>query len=141
MMRLFEVIGEWLGVLSPAHIVWFNAFHAKTLVGTDQDGNRYFEGKPRKGYYRPRRWVVYEGEAEASRVPPEWHAWLHFQSDVVPDEAQGQYRKAWQKPHTQNLTGTNQAYRPPGHILKGGARDTASGDYEAWSPAAQSQSK
>ena len=33
-----------------------------------------------------------------------------------------------------NLTGTKAAYRPPGHILKGGQRDKATGDYEAWTP-------
>ena len=125
---------SWLGVLSPAHITWFNAFHAKEHVGTDHEGNKYYTGKARKGYYHKRRWVIYNGEPEASRVPPEWHAWLHHQSNDVPDEHSAPHRKSWQKPHTPNLTGTNQAYRPPGHILQGGQRDDASGDYEPWNP-------
>jgi NADH:ubiquinone oxidoreductase subunit len=32
------------------------------------------------------------------------------------------------------MTGTNRAYRPPGHVLAGGHRDAATGDYEAWTP-------
>jgi len=33
-----------------------------------------------------------------------------------------------------NLTGTAQAYRPPGALEAGGNRPAATGDYEAWSP-------
>lgn len=48
-------------------------------VGTDAFGNRYYQGKSQKldRYGRERRWVVFKGEVEASKVPPEWHAWLH----------------------------------------------------------------
>ena len=40
-------------------------------VGSDGLGNAYFEGK--KG---GRRWVMYSGSNDVSRVPPEWQAWL-----------------------------------------------------------------
>ena len=33
------------------------------------------------------------------------------------------------------LTGTDLAYRPPGHTLMGGHRAKATGDYEPWTPA------
>ncbi|HCQ71125.1 MAG: NADH:ubiquinone oxidoreductase subunit NDUFA12 [Alphaproteobacteria bacterium] len=125
---------DWIGVLSPAHIHCFNLFTAKELVGTDGYGNKYYRGKPRKGYYRERRWVMYKDSPEASLVPPEWHGWLHHQTDIIPAEDEEAYRREWQKPHTPNMTGTNQAYRPPGHILSGGQRDSATGDYEPWSP-------
>ena len=53
-------------------------------VGTDEFGNRYYREKPGRQLRpgggrdsRERRWVLYKGEAEASKVPPEWHAWLH----------------------------------------------------------------
>jgi NADH:ubiquinone oxidoreductase subunit len=109
---------SYLGVLSPAHITLFNITTRKKKIGSDALGNTYFEAPPRKGkfkgdYTRPRRWVMYNGKPEASSVPPEWHGWLHYQT---------------------NVTGTNQAYRPPGHMLEGGKRDKATGDYEAWSP-------
>ena len=46
------------------------------LVGSDEQGNRYYRTKGRKidptlGFER--RWVIYNGVAEASRVPPSWH--------------------------------------------------------------------
>lgn len=126
---------QWLGVISPAHISWFNAFNAKKCVGEDGFGNRYYIGKARKGYQRERRWVIYKGAPEASSVPPEWHAWLHHQSDVVPaQQGKKTYRRSWQKPYQPNMTGTNKAYRPSGHVLAGGKRDSATGDYEAWTP-------
>ena len=97
-------------------------------VGTDDQGNRYFRHKN-----GDRRWVLYNGEAEASRVPPEWHAWLHHSSDEPPPR-EGIARRPWMKEHRANLTGTAQAYRPPGHTLEGGRRDRATGDYESWTP-------
>ena len=101
-------------------------------VGSDAAGNLYFEEKrPRAGAARNRRWVSYNGPVEASAVPPEWHAWLHYTTDEpLPDTG----RKPWQKPHLANATGTPLSYRPPGHDYEGGNRATATGDYEAWTP-------
>lgn len=123
---------KFLGVLSPAHINLFTVLKRGEKVGEDDQGNIYYRAKPRKGYKRDRRWVMYEGAPEASKVPPEWHGWLHHQTNDVPSN-EG-FRRPWQKPHQPNMTGTNQAYRPPGHILQGGQRDKATGDYEAWKP-------
>jgi NADH:ubiquinone oxidoreductase subunit len=125
---------SFLGVLSPVQINLFTALSRGEKVGVDQLGNRYYRAKPRQGYKRERRWVMYKGAPEASNVPPEWHGWLHYQTDIVPDEQGESFRRPWQKPHKPNLTGTDQAYRPPGHILKGGKRPAATGDYEAWQP-------
>ena len=125
---------RFLGALSPAHIGWVTLVSGARKIGTDQDGNRYFAARPRAGYNRERRWVLYRGAPEASKVPPEWHGWLHHQSDEVPDSQTPSFRRPWQKEHVQNLTGTTAAYRPPGHLLSGGERDKATGDYEAWTP-------
>ena len=125
---------KFLGVLSPAHINFFTWAHRGEQVGQDSSGNAYYRGRPRKGYKRERRWVIYEGAPEASKVPPEWHGWLHYQNDTVPASDTMSFRREWQKPHKPNLTGTNKAYRPPGHVLEGGKRDKATGDYEAWRP-------
>jgi NADH:ubiquinone oxidoreductase subunit len=125
---------SFLGVLSPAHITLVTLFSGSTRVGVDDFGHKYYRAKPRKGYKYERRWVIYKGAPDASKVPPEWHGWLHHQSDVVPSEATHSFRRPWQKPHQPNMTGTDQAYRPPGHILQGGQRDKATGDYEAWQP-------
>ena len=102
-----------------------------TLVGSDPDGNRYYtERSPAPGR-RPRRWVIYKGRDEASRVPPEWHVWLHHTADAP---LNGVARRPWQQPHQPNRTGSGQAHLPPGHDLAGGRRPRATGDYEAWTP-------
>lgn len=106
------------------------------FVGEDEYGNRYYRDPARrdpKNNGRERRWVIYKGEAEGSKVPPVWHAWLHHSTDRVPDAA-ALARRPWQKPHEANPTGTDQAYRPPGSLLKGGKRARATGDYEPWIP-------
>ena len=84
------------------------------------------------GKRRPRRWVIYNGDVEASKVPSEWHAWLHKTVDEVPHNAGPD--ASWQIEHAANLTGTDQAYRPPGHPSMGGLRATGTGDYEPWTP-------
>jgi NADH:ubiquinone oxidoreductase subunit len=110
------------------------------LVGTDQFGNRYYRDKRHRPLQRgagrdsrERRWVLYNGEVEASRVPPEWHGWLHHTFNEVPQPVAGK-RYPWQTEHVPNLTGTPAAYRPPGSVLEGGHRSPATGDYEPWTP-------
>lgn len=101
-------------------------------VGKDRFGNLYFESrKDFLGYGRKRRWVVYAGKAEATNVPPEWHAWLHHTTAApLPEEK----RYPWMVEHRPNPTGTAQAYRPRGHDYVGGRRQETAGDYEAWTP-------
>lgn len=108
-------------------------------VGRDAQGNIYYRDKKGGGFVQPdslrkeRRWVVYAGEVEASRVPPEWHAWLHHTTDEVPPK-EGIARRPWMREHRPNVSGTQEAYRPPGHTLAGAQRPRTTGDYEAWSP-------
>lgn len=106
-----------------------------THVGTDEFGNRYFKGKARKGTSRERRWVIYKAGHEASTVPALWHGWLHHQSNLLPEAAQG-YKKPWQKPHVANMTGSDKAYLPQGHAQRGGERAASSSDYTPWQPPA-----
>lgn len=127
-------IFKLLGVLSPAHISLFTMTKRGKKIGRDEFGNTYYEAAPRKGYKRTRRWVMYKGSPEASAIPPEWHGWIHHQTDAVPSSDEDSYRRNWQKPHQPNMTGTNQAYRPPGHLLAAGKRKKVSADYEAWTP-------
>lgn len=61
-------------------------------VGEDEQGNSYFRDSQNK-----RRWVIYNGEVEASRVSPEWHGWLHKTYDTPPSE-EAIKRKKWEKP-------------------------------------------
>jgi NADH:ubiquinone oxidoreductase subunit len=100
-------------------------------VGEDSDGNVYYQAKKTAAGQRQRRWVLYKGEVEASRIPPDWHAWIHHLTDTPLTDMP---HWAWQKPHQPNLTGTALSYRPSGHDYSGGARAAATGDYEAWTP-------
>lgn len=101
---------------------------AGSRVGTDDAGNVYYQAK-RGG----RRWVIYNGPADGSRVPAEWHGWLHGSVDEPPSE-QPPLVRAWEQPHRPNLTGTPAAYRPSGALDATGIRAPATGDYEAWRP-------
>jgi len=104
-------------------------------VGQDANGNRYFEAKDNSDSYdtRKRRWVIYQGYADASKVTAEWHGWLHYTFEEPPT-VEPMRIKAWEKDHLPNLTGTIHAYRPAGALSRGGERQKATGDYEAWTP-------
>lgn len=95
-------------------------------VGEDTEGNVFY--RTRDG---ARRWVIFNGEAEASRISPEWHGWLHRTWDLPPTEAPLP-RKAWERPHVENLTGTPAAYAPPGSLRR--ETPVERRDYEPWVP-------
>lgn len=104
-------------------------------VGEDQFGNRYYveKGKATGPVGRRRRWVVYKGQPEASKVPANWHIWLHYTTDTIPS-AEAKNIQSWEKEHLPNLTGSTHAYKPAGAQLSGAERNRVSGDYQAWSP-------
>lgn len=106
----------------------FHTWRKGERVGEDLFGNTYY--RERKGH---RRWVIYNGLAEPSMVPPEWHGWLHYTVDALPTDEAYEPRD-WQKTHRPNMTGTAAAYRPEGSVLKTAERPAATGDYEAWRP-------
>jgi NADH:ubiquinone oxidoreductase subunit len=91
-------------------------------VGADEFGNEYFKNKSGK------RFVVYRGIAEASKIPAQWHGWMHYNEDSAPVEI-NTHKFAWQKIHLPNLTGTKNAYSP-----KNSAAKKTSSKYEAWEP-------
>lgn len=95
-------------------------------VGEDAQGNIFYETRDKK-----RRWVIFNGEAEASRVDADWHGWLHWTWNDAPTKTPMTH-KAWEKPHQENLTGTALAYAPAGSIRRAHPADRR--DYEAWTP-------
>ena len=95
-------------------------------VGEDDAGNMFYETKD-----RVKRWVIFNGEAEASRVSPDWHGWLHHTWDEPPTQTPLAH-KTWEKPHQANLTGTAMAHAPAGSLR--GATPQLTSDYEAWVP-------
>ncbi len=98
------------------------------FVGSDELGNKYYQHKKTN-----RRWVIYNGVAEASAIAAGWHGWMHHRVDTLPNEGDYQAHE-WQKPHQPNLTGSRDAYRPQGSLLNSAKRAKVSADYDAWSP-------
>lgn len=133
-MGFFSSIFRLLGVQSPVHIRLFTFLSGARKIGTDSLGNTYYEHKARKNYSHPRRWVLYAGSPEPSRIPPEWHGWLHYQTDAVPDDRSSGFRQLWQRPPRENMTGTARAYHPSRHPPAEGRRAEAAQDYEPWTP-------
>jgi NADH:ubiquinone oxidoreductase subunit len=135
------VLNGILKALTP----WFTWWNSATIgarfdigrrgvfVGEDEAGNKYYEERRPSLEGRKRRWVLYNGLAEPSRVTPDWHGWLHHTFEEPPTFAPFKTR-AWERPHKPNMTGTIEAYRPPGSLARGGVRSPATGDYEAWKP-------
>ena len=114
----------------------FHTWRKGERVGEDELGNIYYRtagGVKDKALGFERRWVIYNGEAEASMVPPGWHGWLHHRVDTPPSKEEYQARD-WQLPHKGNRTGTAGAYRPEGSTLASGKRPAATGDYKPWTP-------
>jgi NADH:ubiquinone oxidoreductase subunit len=125
MVSLKNFFTWWEGAtVGTALFSWRNG----VKVGSDALGNTYFQSKNGE-----KRWVIYKGSNDASRIPPDWYSWMHRQIDGTPDEALPPVRN-FEKPATGNRTGTAEAYRPSGALERGGQRAAASGDYEAWTP-------
>ena len=105
----------------------FYSWRKGIKVGEDNQGNVFYHNADDS-----KRWVMFNGEAEASRISPEWHGWLHRTWDEPPSEAPLEH-KSWEIPHQENLTGTALAYAPAGSI-RAGRQPIKRRDYEAWSP-------
>jgi NADH:ubiquinone oxidoreductase subunit len=130
-MGIFSKIFTWWdgATIGTALFSAMNGEH----VGTDAQGNKYFQAKKAMPDGRQRRWVIYDGANDASRVPAEWHGWLHGNVDGLP-ESHLPPPRIWEADYSPNGTGTADAYRPQGALERGGNRAAATGDYEAWTP-------
>ncbi|MFP4238607.1 NADH:ubiquinone oxidoreductase subunit NDUFA12 [Rhodosalinus sp.] len=126
-----------MGILSFLNRVatWWNGQTIGTQIFTWRNGVKVGEDEAGNAFYRNRddtkRWVIFNGEAEASRVSPDWHGWLHRTWDEPPTERPVAH-KPWEKPHQENLTGTPLAYAPPGSIRR--VNPAPQRDYEPWTP-------
>ena len=131
-MSIFSEIFSWWGGNTWGTRV--TLWRQGRYVGNDELGNTYYEQKSGIGEMgMPRRWVIYKDLADASKITPDWHGWIHHMTDTPPT-AEAYTPKPWQKAHTMNMTGTGEAYRPSGSILGQGHRPTATGDYNPWRP-------
>ncbi len=126
-----------MGILSTINSVltWWNGGTLNTRLYTRRKGIKVGEDDQGNVYYRnaddSKRWVMFNGEVEASRIGADWHGWLHNTFDEAPSD-KPLPRKEWEKPHQENLSGTAMAYAPAGSIRSGTPQERR--DYEAWSP-------
>jgi NADH dehydrogenase len=104
MINFFKQIFTWWNRQTVGTFI-YTLFKGK-LVGTDEFGNKYYTNS--KGS----RWVIYSNLVEASKIPPEWHSWIHFLIEKIPQKDSKKF--FWQKDHSENLTGTTKAYKPEG---------------------------
>ena len=89
-------------------VTWWNGQTLNTQIYTWRNGVKVGEDAQGNAFYRTRddkrRWVIFNGEAEASRVDPDWHGWLHHTYKEPPTDKPLAH-KPWEKPHSENLTG------------------------------------
>lgn len=143
-----DEFGKIIGPLSyggDAHVIeflksmltWWNGATVGTRIFTRKHGTEVGRDETGNIYYRnadaSRRWVIYAGEVEATKISADWHGWMHFTWDDPPT-GKPPVRKSWEKPHLPNQTGTDEAYRPPGSIATPAPRPRVTGDYAAWQP-------
>ncbi|WP_282169163.1 NADH:ubiquinone oxidoreductase subunit NDUFA12 [Ruegeria atlantica] len=116
-------------------VTWWNGSTLNTQIYTSRKGIKVGEDDEGNVFYHnaddSRRWVIFNGEAEASRVDPDWHGWLHRTWDEPPTDKPLKH-KSWEKPHQENLTGSALAYTPAGSLRRTDPVERK--DYEAWSP-------
>jgi NADH:ubiquinone oxidoreductase subunit len=128
---LLQIFTWWNGqTLGTRLWTWWSG----DLVGEDEFGNLYYRAPSAIPASIPeRRWVIYNGYADASMIPAAWHGWMHHTVDHPPTERPYAARE-WEKPHLPNLTGSTLAYHPPGSILVPEPRDAGEPHYEPWRP-------
>ena len=57
-----------------------------------------------------KRWVIYSGNIEATKISSSWYLWIHHTIDKIPDDKDKKF--LWQKEHSENKTGTDESYKP-----------------------------
>ena len=80
-------------------------FFSGKFVGVDEFGNKYYQNKEGK------RWIIYNGEIDASKIPLEWYSWMHYTKNKI-EHVHNLDKYNWQKPHNPNQTGTKKSYNP-----------------------------
>ena len=103
MLTLFKQIFTWWNHQTLG--TRLHTFFKGKFVGKDENGNKYYESK------NGRRWVIYNGEVDSTKIPNEWFSWIHFTKNKI-EKVQDQKKFSWQKSHKPNLTGTDKAYHP-----------------------------
>jgi len=132
-------------------------FRKGTLVGTDGNGNKYYEDTTVP--YGRTRWVEYptppgvfgiELRVDPSMISPEWHGWMHYMHDKTGTQLASEFEKpfkqemkisqAMQRPeYSRQWFGPLDPpmepgfHQPPGARANRSPRGRIGPKYEAWS--------
>ena len=86
---MFKIIFSWWNRQTFGTLLNTLIFGVK--VGVDDFGNTYYRNKS-----DTKRWVIYNDVIDASKIPPEWHSWIHRLIKTTPDKIKfSNYQ--WQK--------------------------------------------
>ena len=118
---MFKIIFSWWN--RQTFGTFLNTLIFGINVGSDEFGNKYYRNKS-----DTRRWVIYKDVIDASKIPPEWHSWIHKIIKSTPDKIKFSNYE-WQKKYTENLTGTTKSYNPN---LKN--KNFKKKKYKSWQP-------
>ena len=125
-MQFFRMFFTWWHsqTFGTAFFTWWRG----QCVGEDEQGNKYYLDKKNQSINgKARRWVVFAGDVEASRIPPQWHGWLHYTVDEIPDSERKPHK--WEKSHQSNQTGLKTK-----HKFSRTAPQKGEAGYHAWKP-------
>jgi NADH:ubiquinone oxidoreductase subunit len=87
-----------------------------TKVGEDEYGNQFFELKRLDYLGRKKRYCLYKGVVEASKISPEWHPFMHYQIEAK--DVKKHFREyKWQKPALPDTTLSAYKFLPKNHML------------------------
>ncbi len=90
-------------------------------IGVDLNDNRYYIQHKKHSY---KRWVIYNGIVDPSKIPVSWHIWLHSDCETIPrDPPEIQTPAHFSAKHTTKCT-TSIANIP----------SSALECYQSWSP-------
>ena len=120
MIRFFKQIFVWWHRQTISTFIY--TLFTGRFVGRDEFGNKYYSNSKGK------RWVIYKNKVEPSKIPPEWHLWIHFLTNNKPLGNSNKFK--WQKKHEENLTGTTKAYKPDGLLSSDSKKNIKK--YETW---------
>ena len=120
MISFFKQIFTWWHRQTIGTFI-YTLFSGK-FVGRDEFGNKYYSNSKGK------RWVIYKNKIEASKIPPEWHLWIHCLTNSKPSDNLNKFK--WQKRHEENLSGTKRAYKPHGSLTYDSKKNMKK--YETW---------
>ena len=120
MISFFKLIFTWWNRQTIGTFLY--TMFTGRLEGQDDFGNNYYSNS------KDKRWVIYKDRVESSKIPPEWHSWIHFLSKKKPSENILKY--SWQKKYEENLTGTIKAHKPEGSLRFDSKKNGKK--YETW---------